>query len=149
MLRECFIKKGLDNGNMKRETWNVGGEEYWFRVWKSVFSFMNRSVIVPDDRKHSSSKGTLQSTIKKNQKNNGHLQFICWEAHLVAVFSCPSVYLSFIPEAWTAGKWINKDWAKIGSGCVCSWGMLASSALTAILSRRTEWREGAAELAGR
>lgn len=37
-------------------------------------------------------------------------------------YSCPSVYLSFILETQTDGKWINKDWAKIGSGCVCSVG---------------------------
>lgn len=47
--------------------------------------------------------------------------------HLVARWflmqcSCPSVYMSFMLETQTDGKWINKDWAKIGSGCVCSAG---------------------------
>lgn len=117
-----------------------------YEIW---FSLMNRSVILPDHHKRPSSKAPSKQPFFKFFLNNGYLQFIWWKVHLAAIFSCPSVYLSFIPEAQTAGKWINKDWAKIGSGCVCSGGMLAASALTASLSQRTEWREGAAELAGR
>lgn len=149
--RSVLLKRASDGSTTA--TWNMqrAGEEYWLRganmkIW---FSLMNRSVIVPDHHQRPSSKGPSNLPFKKKtKKKNSAGKFICWKVHLIAVFSCPSVYLSFIPEAWTAGKWINKDWAKIGSRCVCSWGMLAASALTASLSRRTEWRDGAAELAG-
>lgn len=146
---ECFIKIGPPDGTTiaARTTEGAGGgvliQTREYEIW---FSLMNRSVILPDHHSQPSSKAPSKSLFFLN---NGHLHFICWKEHLAAVFSCPSVYLSFIPEAQTAGKWINKDWAKIGSGCVCSGGMLAASALTASLSPRTEWRERAAELAGR
>lgn len=79
-----------------------------YEIW---FSLMNRSVILPDHHKQPSSEAPSKQPFKKKIKkfNNGYLQFICWKVHLAAVFSCPSVYLSFIPEAQTAGKWINKD----------------------------------------
>lgn len=97
---ECFIKKG----RWRLTNSKVRGEEYWLRganmkVW---FSLMNRSVIMADHHKCPSSKGPSNLPFlkkKKNKQNNGHLQFICWKLHLVAVFSCPSVYLSFTPEA--------------------------------------------------
>lgn len=106
-------------------------------------------VILPDHQNHPSSKAPPQPTVSLKQWTFAIHLLEGASRRGASRSSCPSVYLSFIPEAQTAGEWINKDWAKIGSGCVCSGGMLAASALTASLSRRTEWREGAAELAGR
>lgn len=152
VTRCVSLKKRASDGSTTaaRTTEGAGGglliQMRECEIW---FSLMNRSIILPDHHSQPSSKAPSKSTFIFIFFNNGHLQFIWWKEHLAAVFSCPSVYLSFIPEAQTAGKWINKDWAKIGSGCVCSGGMLAASALTASLSPRTEWREGAAELAGR
>lgn len=94
---------------------------WYFRTamcWRCQRS-MSRSAGVPPHHKHLSSK----------EPSDQRFSIERWmfalhpPARRVPLHhSCPSVYLSFILETQTGGKWINKDWAKIGSGCVCSAG---------------------------
>lgn len=85
---------------------------------------MNRSFSLPDHDKQLSPCFTNQIPsslcflvfLTADVCNSPLARFVLLE------YSCPSVYLSFILETQTDGKWINKDWAKIGSGCVCSVG---------------------------
>lgn len=120
----------------------------WLNL-KSSFFLMNRSAGLPN---HYNSLHVKDLPV---HDCGWFLQQWMFTVHPLAwpiLLQCfrPSVYLSFILETQAGSKWINKDWAKIGSGCVCSVGHVGRlSALTASLSQRIEWRRGAAKLAGR
>lgn len=103
-----------NNRRVKHFIWHFRTAMCW-RCRRS----MSRSAGVPPRHKRLSSKDPSDRTFSLEQ----WMFALRLPARRVPLqHSCPSVYLSFILETQTDGKWINKDWAKIGSGCVCSAG---------------------------